>query len=130
LETTGYSDFASPSSTTASLKLLILLNTTGYERSYTYQPDYDGGGGSPDYSDTGTYDEAALSQPSTITGPTDPGVAGTYVDGKFVPSQDTITRNTQDIFKTYKQNMLLILYHFYYHLWVNSNKGSRSNSCR
>jgi hypothetical protein len=37
-----------------------------------------------------TYDEAALSQPSTITGPTDPGVAGTYVDGKFVPSQDTI----------------------------------------
>jgi hypothetical protein len=31
-----------------------------------------------------------LSQPSTITGPTDPGVAGTYVDGQFVPSQDTI----------------------------------------
>jgi hypothetical protein len=42
-----------------------------------------------------TYDEAALSQPSTITGPTDPGVAGTYVDGQFVPSQDTITRNTR-----------------------------------
>jgi hypothetical protein len=55
---------------------------------------------------------------TTLPGrPTDPGVAGTYVDGQFVPSQDTITRNTQDIFKTYKQNMLLILYHFYYHLW-------------
>jgi hypothetical protein len=48
----------------------------------------DSGGGN-DYSGP-TYDEAALSQPSTITGPTDPGVAGTYVDGQFVPSQDTI----------------------------------------
>jgi hypothetical protein len=70
------------------------------------------------YGTSGTYDDAnVIAQPSTITGPTDPGVAGTYVDGQFVPSQDTITRNTQDIFKTYKQNMLLILYHFYYHLW-------------
>ena len=65
------------------------INTTGYDPSYTYQPTTEQLG-SPVYTDTGTYDEAALSQPSTITGPTDPGVAGTYVDGKFVPSQDTI----------------------------------------
>jgi hypothetical protein len=78
---TGYSDFASPSSTTASQDFSTQAVSGG-------QTDYDGGGGN-DYSGP-TYDEAALSQPSTITGPTDPGVAGTYVDGKFVPSQDTI----------------------------------------
>ena len=61
----------------------------GYDISYTYQPTTSQIDLS--LSSTGGYDEpGALSQPSTITGPTDPGVAGTYVDGQFVPSQDTI----------------------------------------
>jgi hypothetical protein len=56
-----------------------------------------------------TYDEAALSQPSTITGPTDPGVAGTYVDGQFVPSEDTITSFTQNLKAEYASNPLSFL---------------------
>lgn len=79
----------------------------GYDPSYSYQPSsqqldsisYDSGG----------YDEAALTQPSTITGPTDPGVAGTYVDGEFVPSNDTITSYTQNLKAEYASNPLSFL---------------------
>jgi hypothetical protein len=97
---TGYSDFASPSSTTASQDFSTQAVSGG-------QTDYNGGGGN-DYSGP-TYDEAALSQPSTITGPTDPGVAGTYVDGQFVPSQDTITSFTQNLKAEYASNPLSFL---------------------
>jgi hypothetical protein len=104
---TGYSDFASPSSTTASQDFSTQAVSGG-------QTDYNGGGGN-DYSGP-TYDEAALSQPSTITGPTDPGVAGTYVDGKFVPSQDTI-KGIPGYIQNIQAEYASILYHFYYHLW-------------
>jgi hypothetical protein len=59
----------------------------GYDSSVSYQPTT----AQIDLIGTSGYDDAnVIAQPSTITGPTDPGVAGTYVDGKFVPSQDTI----------------------------------------
>jgi hypothetical protein len=53
-----------------------------------------------------TYDEAALTLPGR---PTDPGVAGTYVDGQFVPSQDTITSFTQNLKAEYASNPLSFL---------------------
>jgi hypothetical protein len=81
------------------------INTTGYDPSYTYQPTTEQLG-SPVYTDTGTYDEAALTQPGR---PTDPGVAGTYVDGQFVPSEDTITSFTQNLKAEYASNPLLFL---------------------
>jgi len=77
----------------------------GYDPSYTYQPTTEQLG-SPVYTDTGTYDEAALTQPGR---PTDPGVAGTYVDGQFVPSEDTITSFTQNLKAQYASNPLLFL---------------------
>jgi hypothetical protein len=81
----GSSSSSSDSSSTGGYdEAGISTPTSAYESIGTT----DSGGGN-DYSGP-TYDEAALSQPSTITGPTDPGVAGTYVDGQFVPSQDTI----------------------------------------
>jgi hypothetical protein len=48
-------------------------------------------------------------QLTTITGPTDPGVAGTYVDGQFVPSEDTITSFTQNLKAEYASNPLSFL---------------------
>lgn len=80
----------------------------GYDPSYTYQATTEQLG-SPVYGDSGTYDEAALTQPSVITGPTDPGVAGTYVDGQFVPSEDTITSFTQNLKAEYASNPLSFL---------------------
>jgi hypothetical protein len=80
----------------------------GYDTSYTYQPTTSQIDLS--LSSTGGYDEpGALSQPSTITGPTDPGVAGTYVDGQFVPSKDTITSFTQNLKAEYASNPLSFL---------------------
>ena len=102
--TTGYDE----AGTTTPSYAFDSINTTGYDPSYTYQPTTEQLG-SPVYTDTGTYDEAALSQPSTITGPTDPGVAGTYVDGQFVPSQDTITSFTQNLKAEYASNPLSFL---------------------
>ena len=102
--TTGYDE----AGTTTPSYAFDSINTTGYDPSYTYQPTTQQLG-SPVYTDTGTYDEAALSQPSTITGPTDPGVAGTYVDGQFVPSQDTITSFTQNLKAEYASNPLSFL---------------------
>jgi hypothetical protein len=102
--TTGYDE----AGTTTPSYAFDSINTTGYDPSYTYQPTTEQLG-SPVYTDTGTYDEAALSQPSTITGPTDPGVAGTYVDGQFVPSQDTITSFTQNLKAEYASSPLSFL---------------------
>jgi hypothetical protein len=102
--TTGYDE----AGTTTPSYAFDSINTTGYDPSYTYQPTTEQLG-SPVYTDTGTYDEAALSQPSTITGPTDPGVAGTYVDGQFVPSEDTITSFTQNLKAEYASNPLSFL---------------------
>jgi hypothetical protein len=102
--TTGYDE----AGTTTPSYSFDSIGTTGYDPSYTYQPTTEQLG-SPVYTDTGTYDEAALSQPSTITGPTDPGVAGTYVDGQFVPSQDTITSFTQNLKAEYASNPLSFL---------------------
>jgi hypothetical protein len=102
--TTGYDE----AGTTTPSYAFDSIGTTGYDPSYTYQPTTEQLG-SPVYTDTGTYDEAALSQPSTITGPTDPGVAGTYVDGQFVPSQDTITSFTQNLKAEYASNPLSFL---------------------
>jgi hypothetical protein len=102
--TTGYDE----AGTTTPSYSFDSIGTTGYDSSYTYQPTTEQLG-SPVYTDTGTYDEAALSQPSTITGPTDPGVAGTYVDGQFVPSQDTITSFTQNLKAEYASNPLSFL---------------------
>jgi hypothetical protein len=86
------------------------IGTTGYDEAGTTTPSYSFDSiGTTGYGDSGTYDEAALSQPSTITGPTDPGVAGTYVDGQFVPSQDTITSFTQNLKAEYASNPLSFL---------------------
>jgi hypothetical protein len=60
--TTGYDE----AGTTTPSYAFDSINTTGYDPSYTYQPTTEQLG-SPVYTDTGTYDEAALSQPSTIT---------------------------------------------------------------
>jgi hypothetical protein len=97
--TTGYDE----AGTTTPSYAFDSINTTGYDPSYTYQPTTEQLG-SPVYTDTGTYDEAALTQPGR---PTDPGVAGTYVDGQFVPSQDTITSFTQNLKAEYASNPLL-----------------------
>jgi hypothetical protein len=102
--TTGYDE----AGTTTPSYAFDSIGTTGYDPSYTYQPTTEQLG-SPVYTDTGTYDEAALTQPSTITGPTDPGVAGTYVDGQFVPSEDTITSFTQNLKAEYASNPLSFL---------------------
>jgi hypothetical protein len=99
--TTGYDE----AGTTTPSYAFDSINTTGYDPSYTYQPTTEQLG-SPVYTDTGTYDEAALTQPGR---PTDPGVAGTYVDGKFVPSEDTITSFTQNLKAEYASNPLLFL---------------------
>jgi hypothetical protein len=99
--TTGYDE----AGTTTPSYAFDSINTTGYDPSYTYQPTTEQLG-SPVYTDTGTYDEAALTQPGR---PTDPGVAGTYVDGQFVPSQDTITSFTQNLKAEYASNPLLFL---------------------
>jgi hypothetical protein len=97
--TTGYDE----AGTTTPSYAFDSINTTGYDPSYTYQPTTEQLG-SPVYTDTGTYDEAALTQPGR---PTDPGVAGTYVDGQFVPSEDTITSFTQNLKAEYASNPLL-----------------------
>jgi hypothetical protein len=99
--TTGYDE----AGTTTPSYSFDSINTTGYDPSYTYQPTTEQLG-SPVYTDTGTYDEAALTQPGR---PTDPGVAGTYVDGQFVPSEDTITSFTQNLKAEYASNPLLFL---------------------
>jgi hypothetical protein len=99
--TTGYDE----AGTTTPSYAFDSINTTGYDPSYTYQPTTEQLG-SPVYTDTGTYDEAALTQPGR---PTDPGVAGTYVDGQFVPSEDTITSFTQNLKAQYASNPLLFL---------------------
>jgi hypothetical protein len=99
--TTGYDE----AGTTTPSYSFDSIGTTGYDPSYTYQPTTEQLG-SPVYTDTGTYDEAALTQPGR---PTDPGVAGTYVDGKFVPSEDTITSFTQNLKAEYASNPLLFL---------------------
>jgi hypothetical protein len=99
--TTGYDE----AGTTTPSYAFDSINTTGYDPSYTYQPTTEQLG-SPVYTDTGTYDEAALTQPGR---PTDPGVAGTYVDGQFVPSEDTITSFTQNLKAEYASNPLLFL---------------------
>jgi hypothetical protein len=99
--TTGYDE----AGTTTPSYAFDSINTTGYDPSYTYQPTTEQLG-SPVYTDTGTYDEAALTQPGR---PTDPGVAGTYVDGQFVPSQDTITSFTQNLKAEYASNPLSFL---------------------
>jgi hypothetical protein len=99
--TTGYDE----AGTTTPSYAFDSINTTGYDPSYTYQPTTQQLG-SPVYTDTGTYDEAALTQPGR---PTDPGVAGTYVDGQFVPSEDTITSFTQNLKAEYASNPLLFL---------------------
>jgi hypothetical protein len=99
--TTGYDE----AGTTTPSYAFDSINTTGYDSSYTYQPTTEQLG-SPVYTDTGTYDEAALTQPGR---PTDPGVAGTYVDGQFVPSQDTITSFTQNLKAEYASNPLSFL---------------------
>jgi hypothetical protein len=99
--TTGYDE----AGTTTPSYAFDSINTTGYDPSYTYQATTEQLG-SPVYTDTGTYDEAALTQPGR---PTDPGVAGTYVDGQFVPSEDTITSFTQNLKAQYASNPLLFL---------------------
>jgi hypothetical protein len=99
--TTGYDE----AGTTTPSYAFDSINTTGYDPSYTYQPTTEQLG-SPVYTDTGTYDEAALTQPGR---PTDPGVAGTYVDGQFVPSQDTITSFTQNLKAEYASSPLSFL---------------------
>ena len=99
--TTGYDE----AGTTTPSYSFDSIGTTGYDPSYTYQPTTEQLG-SPVYTDTGTYDEAALTQPGR---PTDPGVAGTYVDGQFVPSEDTITSFTQNLKAQYASNPLLFL---------------------
>jgi len=99
--TTGYDE----AGTTTPSYSFDSIGTTGYDPSYTYQPTTEQLG-SPVYTDTGTYDEAALTQPGR---PTDPGVAGTYVDGQFVPSEDTITSFTQNLKAEYASNPLLFL---------------------
>jgi hypothetical protein len=99
--TTGYDE----AGTTTPSYAFDSINTTGYDPSYTYQPTTEQLG-SPVYTDTGTYDEAALTQPGR---PTDPGVAGTYVDGQFVPSEDTITSFTQNLKAEYASNPSLFL---------------------
>jgi hypothetical protein len=99
--TTGYDE----AGTTTPSYAFDSINTTGYDPSYTYQPTTEQLG-SPVYTDTGTYDEAALTQPGR---PTDPGVAGTYVDGQFVPSEDTITSFTQNLKAEYASNPLSFL---------------------
>jgi hypothetical protein len=99
--TTGYDE----AGTTTPSYAFDSINTTGYDPSYTYQPTTEQLGSSV-YTDTGTYDEAALTQPGR---PTDPGVAGTYVDGQFVPSEDTITSFTQNLKAEYASNPLLFL---------------------
>jgi hypothetical protein len=99
--TTGYDE----AGTTTPSYAFDSIGTTGYDPSYTYQPTTEQLG-SPVYTDTGTYDEAALTQPGR---PTDPGVAGTYVDGQFVPSEDTITSFTQNLKAEYASNPLLFL---------------------
>jgi hypothetical protein len=81
------------------------IGTTGYDEAGTTTPSY-----SFDSIGTTGYDDAyVIGQPSTITGPTDPGVAGTYVDGQFVPSQDTITSFTQNLKAEYASNPLSFL---------------------
>jgi hypothetical protein len=81
--TTGYDE----AGTTTPSYSFDSIGTTGYDSSVSYQPTT----AQIDLIGTSGYDDAnVIAQPSTITGPTDPGVAGTYVDGKFVPSQDTI----------------------------------------
>jgi hypothetical protein len=102
--TTGYDD----AGTTTPSYSFDSIGTSGYDPSYTSQPTTSQLGSSV-YTDTGTYDEAALTQPSVITGPTDPGVAGTYVDGQFVPSNDTITSYTQNLKAEYASNPLSFL---------------------
>jgi hypothetical protein len=99
--TTGYDE----AGTTTPSYAFDSINTTGYDPSYTYQPTTEQLG-SPVYTDTGTYDEAALTQPGR---PTDPGVAGTYVDGQFVPSEDTITSFTQNLKAQYASSPLSFL---------------------
>jgi hypothetical protein len=99
--TTGYDE----AGTTTPSYAFDSINTTGYDPSYTYQPTTEQLG-SPVYTDTGTYDEAALTQPGR---PTDPGVAGTYVDGQFVPSEDTITSFTQNLKAEYASSPLSFL---------------------
>jgi len=99
--TTGYDE----AGTTTPSYSFDSIGTTGYDPSYTYQPTTEQLG-SPVYTDTGTYDEAALTQPGR---PTDPGVAGTYVDGQFVPSEDTITSFTQNLKAEYASNPLSFL---------------------
>jgi hypothetical protein len=80
--TTGYDE----AGTTTPSYAFDSIGTTGYDEAGITTPSY-----SFDSIGTTGYDDAyVIGQPSTITGPTDPGVAGTYVDGKFVPSQDTI----------------------------------------
>jgi len=99
--TTGYDE----AGTTTPSYSFDSIGTTCYDPSYTYQPTTEQLG-SPVYTDTGTYDEAALTQPGR---PTDPGVADTYVDGQFVPSQDTITSFTQNLKAEYASNPLSFL---------------------
>jgi hypothetical protein len=126
--TTGYDE----AGTTTPSYAFDSINTTGYDPSYTYQPTTEQLG-SPVYTDTGTYDEAALSQPSTITGPTDPGVAGTYVDGQFVPSEDTITSFTQNLKAEYASNPLSFLLSFRWRRSItklfNSNSTLFNDRC-
>jgi hypothetical protein len=64
----------------------------------------DSGGGN-DYSGP-TYDEAALSQPSTITGPTDPGLAGSEAVTWNVDKEGNLTvKSTPDSITDYGQNL-------------------------
>jgi hypothetical protein len=64
----------------------------------------DSGGGN-DYSGP-TYDEAALSQPSTITGPTDPGLAGEEAVTWTVDKDGKLTaESTPDSITNFGQNL-------------------------
>jgi hypothetical protein len=72
--------------------------------SYDSIGNTDSGGGN-DYSGP-TYDEAALSQPSTITGPTDPGLAGSEAVTWNVDKEGNLSvKSTPDSITDYGQNL-------------------------
>ena len=77
----------------------------GYDTSYTYQPTTSQIDLS--FSSTGSYDEpGALSQPSTITGPTDPGLAGEDAVTWTVDKNGNLTvESTPDSITNFGQNL-------------------------
>ena len=97
----GSSSYSSDSGSTGSYDEAGISTPTS---AYDSIGSTDSGNGN-DYSGP-TYDEAALSQPSTITGPTDPGLAGSEAVTWNVDKEGNLSvKSTPDSITDYGQNL-------------------------